>query len=267
MINIKDFPEGTKLSIVFSAPITDYYDDKLPEVYCAVNKFEIPTNLLSGTISSNLNFQNIFFIEKIDFSEVEVLSLVFATSEKPSLTSEDLTLNLPSIKYLSFNSIFQKLSKVTLNCGDNFTQLIDYPYSTTSNNEYFTLTINSNSNNIKKIQLSCDKYAKEIHANFNCENLTTAPYTSAYSKVNYLLFHSGFPNVKYSKNDNYYYYNFPNLTRESYLSIFNNLYDFTGNNETPTSSQGKLKFNSNIANVCTQEDINIAINKGWTITY
>ena len=97
--------------------------------------------------------------------------------------------------------------------------------------------------------------------------MTTTPYISIYSNNNNLTYHSGFPKVKYSKNDNYYYYYLPKLTRESYLSIFNNLYDFTGNGETPTSSQGKLKFNSNIANVCTQEDINIAINKGWTITY
>lgn len=57
----------------------------------------------------------------------------------------------------------------------------------------------------------------------------------------------------------------PNLTRESCISILNNLYDFTGNGETPNSSQGQLKVHQNFLDT-VGEDILIGINKGWTIT-
>lgn len=259
MININDFPEGTKLNIVYSAPITDFYDEKLPQVYYAVNNFEIPSSFLG----SGLSYENFFFIEKIDFSEVEILRLYNATSEVPSLTSEELILNLPSIKKVDFSCRFNKVNTITINCGDELVELISYPYGTSKND--YTVTINSNSNNIKKFtQLRCDNHAKEFHINLNCENLTTSPYVGVYSDITYLTYHSGFPNVKYSSNDNYYYSKLPNLTRESCLSILNNLYDFTGNGETPNSSQGKLKVHANFLTTVGDE-ISIASEKGWVI--
>lgn len=57
----------------------------------------------------------------------------------------------------------------------------------------------------------------------------------------------------------------PNLTYESCISILNNLYDFTGNGETPNSSQGKLKVHQNFLGK-VGDKISIGINKGWTIT-
>lgn len=58
----------------------------------------------------------------------------------------------------------------------------------------------------------------------------------------------------------------PDLTKESYINIFNGLYDFTGNGETPNSNQGKIKIHSNAYDFLTDDDMAIAINKGWTIT-
>lgn len=72
-----------------------------------------------------------------------------------------------------------------------------------------------------------------------------------------------------SKNANYSPYTleiYPltNLTRESYLNIFNNLFDLTSINVQP---QKVYLRKADITNeVITQEDLNIAINKGWTIT-
>lgn len=56
-----------------------------------------------------------------------------------------------------------------------------------------------------------------------------------------------------------------NLTRESCINILNGLYDFTGNSETPSSSQGKLKVHANFI-TAVGDDISIATNKGWQVS-
>lgn len=57
----------------------------------------------------------------------------------------------------------------------------------------------------------------------------------------------------------------PNLTYESCINILNGLYDFTGNGETPTSTQGTLKVNQAFLDLVGDE-ITIGTGKGWTIT-
>ena len=57
----------------------------------------------------------------------------------------------------------------------------------------------------------------------------------------------------------------PNLSYQSCINILNGLYDFTGNGETPSSDQGKLKVHQNFLDKVGDE-ISIATNKGWTIT-
>ena len=76
----------------------------------------------------------------------------------------------------------------------------------------------------------------------------------------------GFVNLKCKWDDNNGLAKCPNVSRQSYINIFSNLYDFTGNGETPTSSQGKIKLHPNYLTVCTQEDIDIALRKGWQIS-
>lgn len=76
----------------------------------------------------------------------------------------------------------------------------------------------------------------------------------------------GFINLKVSWNYTYYGINkLPNLTYQSCINILNGLYDFTGNGETPNSSQGQLKVHQNFLNLVGDE-ISIATNKGWQIT-
>ena len=58
----------------------------------------------------------------------------------------------------------------------------------------------------------------------------------------------------------------PNLTVESLLSIIDGLYDFTGNGETPTSSQGNCQLGTTNLNKLTDEQKAVAINKGWSLT-
>lgn len=74
----------------------------------------------------------------------------------------------------------------------------------------------------------------------------------------------GWKNLKINWNDNYGLVLCPNLTYESCINILNGLYDFTGNGETPSSTQGKLKVHQNFIDLVGDE-ISIAIAKGWFI--
>ena len=56
----------------------------------------------------------------------------------------------------------------------------------------------------------------------------------------------------------------PNLTYQSCINVLNGLYDFTGNGETPTSSQGQLQVHQNFLTTVGDE-ISIGVQKGWII--
>ena len=75
----------------------------------------------------------------------------------------------------------------------------------------------------------------------------------------------GLEGLKTSWNNNYGLVKCPNLTRESCINILNGLYDFVGNSQTPSSSQGKLKVHANFLKA-VGSDISIATNKGWQVS-
>lgn len=87
----------------------------------------------------------------------------------------------------------------------------------------------------------------------------------SYSDFTQLTYFGGWIGRKYNVTKDQCLKKMPNLTRESCISILNNLYDFTGNGETPASSQGTLKVHQNFINN-VGDDITIGTNKGWTIT-
>ena len=55
------------------------------------------------------------------------------------------------------------------------------------------------------------------------------------------------------------------LSYESCISILNNLYDFTGNGETPNSEQGQLKVAQSFIDT-VGDKISIGTAKGWSIS-
>jgi surface protein len=104
-------------------------------------------------------------------------------------------------------------------------------------------------------------------SSINCSGISTKNYYPIYnySELSDLTDVGGFVGMKMSWDNTYGLVKCPNLTYESCINILNGLYDFTGNNQTPTSSQGKLKVHQNFLTLVGDE-INIGTNKGWTIT-
>lgn len=111
---------------------------------------------------------------------------------------------------------------------------------------------------------------------YNCSKLTSIPELNGskvtsissffgYSVQNQITYFGGLKDLKAKWDDNYGLKLTPNLTYESCISILNNLYDFTGNGVTPSSSQAKLKVHANFLTTVGDE-LSIGTNKGWTIT-
>lgn len=110
-----------------------------------------------------------------------------------------------------------------------------------------------------KIEYLCELDATSVTSGYNPLNVL-----NLYSDNPSLTYFGGFRNQKLSIDNTYFLAKCPNLTRESCLAIVGNLYDFTGNGETPTSTQGKLRVHANFL-TALGDDVNIAISKGWTL--
>lgn len=111
-------------------------------------------------------------------------------------------------------------------------------------------------------------YALESLPALDCGAIMSAnqyPLQSYGNNFDKLTDVGGFLNMKFSWDNTYGLQKCPNLSRESCINILNGLYDFTGNGETPTSSQAVLKVHANFL-TAVGDDISIGTNKGWTIT-
>lgn len=258
-LNINDFPIGTNINVNYYYPITDYYNDTLPRNY------NVSFNSSPQFYASTSNYCPLL-LQKIDFSKVENLYLF---GQNFNFNVEDMVFNLSNCKYFNFyqttnNSLYKTPKTFTYNFGDKVEEI---NYTIKNNYVVDNVTFNGTSTKLKKINSTFDSLkTKELYFNIDCSNVTNcSPFY--YSQQTDTTFFNGFPNLKCSIDSYYALEKFPNLTRESYLSIFNNLYNFTENNETPSSSQGKLKISTNAQNVCTEEDFNIPISKSWVILF
>ena len=124
-------------------------------------------------------------------------------------------------------------------------------------------------------QLDTSNVTKMNRMFYSCSKLVSIPPLNAGKVTNIDSFFSssvsaitdfgGLIGLKVKWNDNYGLVRLPNLTYESCINVLNGLYDFTGNGETPTSSQGILKVHANFLTTVGDE-LSIGTNKGWTIT-
>lgn len=121
-------------------------------------------------------------------------------------------------------------------------------------------TYNSMLGDVTQIEYIQELDATSITSGYNPLNVL-----HVYSDVPSLTYFGGFKNQKLSIDNNYFLAKCPNLTRESCLAIVNNLYDFTGNGEAPTSKQGKLKVAQSFIDNLTEEEIQNVVSKGWQL--
>ena len=109
-----------------------------------------------------------------------------------------------------------------------------------------------------------------------CINLTSLPLLN-FSNVNNiseffgywntvmsLVNLGGFEGLKIDWNDGYGLNNCPNLTYESIMNVIKGLYDFRGNGDNDTIKA--LKIHTNTMALLSDEDKQIATNKGWMLT-
>ena len=101
----------------------------------------------------------------------------------------------------------------------------------------------------------------------NAQSLSIPSYYGVFGwgELSKLTDFGGFLNLKSSLTSDDNLKRLPNLTKESCINVLNGLYDFTGNGETPNSSQGQLKVAQSFIDKVGDE-ISIATNKGWVVS-
>ena len=101
----------------------------------------------------------------------------------------------------------------------------------------------------------------------NAQSLNIPSYYGVFGYVELpnLTDFGGFLNLKCSLTSDRNLKKLPNLTYQSCINVLNGLYDFTGNGETPNSSQGHLKVHANFLTTVGDE-ISIGTAKGWVIS-
>jgi len=156
--------------------------------------------------------------------------------------------NANRLKYIDLTPLMKHsivgISNAFRNAGD--LEYATFPHTCTMNNSAYYLFRN------------CKKLAT---INFNDTDWTgVTTYTYAFHECPALATITGCP-VGFS-----YDLMFPDsslLTRESILVIINGLYDFVGHGSATTRN---LKLHSTALGRLTEDDIEIATNKGWTVT-
>ena len=150
---------------------------------------------------------------------------------------------------------------------ENCKSLTDVPLFDTSN----VTSMNYMFNNCEKLttipQFDTSKCTNMSTMLGGCTNLETLPplncssinssnnyplnsYSGNYEKLTDV---GGFIDMKINWNNTYGLVKCPNLTYQSCINILNGLYDFTGNGEKPSSSQGQLKVHANFLSLVGDE--------------
>lgn len=203
-----------------------------------------------------------------------LLELPYIDTSEVTNYSEWLLFTL-KITNIPFEIIFNE----NANCTKMFynSSLNEIPFFVTSNvtNIHYMF---GNAKNIKTLPpFDFSKVTNYQYWIEGCTNLESLPYydfTNVTTNNQYLVGFGGTLTklteiggfaLKQSCNGTYGLVKMPNLSYQSCINQLNALYDFTGNGETPNSSQGQLKVHQNFLTTVGDE-ISIGTNKGWVIT-
>lgn len=176
-------------------------------------------------------------IPLIDTSSAEFVSRMFQDCSK--LTTIPL---LDTSKAYSFDSMFK-----------GCTSLTTIPQIDTSNASFMSNMFDG-CVNLTSIPALNASEVMEISNFFGTQELTQ------------LTNFGGLTNLKASMDDDYGFVKTPNLSKLSITNIINKLYNFTGNGQTPSSTEGRLKVHPNFLNSLNSIELMMIKNKGWTIT-
>lgn len=234
--------EGLKFAFTQITNIPEWVDwsgiTNMERMFSYSTIAEIPViDTSSVTNMSNMFYScsNLTTIPELDTSSVTNMSSMFYSCTNLTTVPELDTSNVTNISYMFYS------------CRN----LTAIPQLDTSKVENFSYFING-----------CTKLVS-VPA-LNASKVTTMSNFCGTTNLTNITYFGGLIGLKASMTGNEIS-KMPNLNYESCINVLNGLYDFTGNGETPSSSQGKLKVHSNFLNLVGDE-IAIGTNKGWVIT-
>ena len=204
--------------------------------------------------------------EWADFEGITDMSSMFRHCQNLQTIPQIDTSNVTDTNSMFYTCDNLKTLPNNFNFGicTNFSSMFNYASSLTDYSFLETWVFNPNANMDNMINNVNTTYVPAIPCVGNTSYYQSAVFwsNSEFSKLTYF---GGWIGRKYNVNKNNMLKKMPNLTYESCISILNNLYDFTGNGETPNSEQGQLKVHQNFLDKVGDE-ISIGVAKGWSIS-
>lgn len=204
--------------------------------------------------------------EWADFEGITDMSSMFRNCQNLQTIPQIDTSNVTDVNSMFYTCNNLKTLPNNFNFGicTNFSSMFNYTPSLTDFSFLGTWVFNPNASMDNMINNTNTTYVPAIPCVGNTSYYQSAIFWSngEFSKLTYF---GGWIGRKYNVNKDQMLKKMPNLTYESCISILNNLYDFTGNGETPDSNQGKLKVHQNFLTTVGDE-ISIATSKGWIVS-
>lgn len=250
--NINNFPEGVNVNVRYLDGM-DWLTNSKPK----------GSLMMFSTYNTPVRYFDWWTIDTSELSSIRQNDYEYTCTFGWNPHETELTLSMPNVTSLKYFLLdFEGgVSGATLRIKD-LDKVTDFYYAL--NGEGLnTVILEGKSTSFSAGYPMRFGTVTNFYFNFDCTNL--ASNTTMFSSNNTIKFFNGLPNVKNSQTGSYGINVCQYLTYESCISIMENLYDFTGNGETPTSSQGKLKVHANFLNRVGDE-ISIATSKGWVIT-
>jgi surface protein len=250
-----NLPEGTNVTLSF-----------IPSFFDTVDRYPYPCPSSMECAFTNYKGAS---IPELDTSKVTNMKEMFNYCQK--LTSLDAS-NWDTSNVTDMSNMFNfcnNLTSLDLSNWDtsNVTKMSNmFAYCSNLTSLDLSNWDTSNVTDMNSMFNSCSKLTSL--SSIRADSLSIASYQSPFGSSNLtnLVDFGGFINLKSSWDGIYCLDRLTALSHQSLVNILNGLYDFTGNGETPTSSQGKIKFGStHLANLSDEEKA-IATNKGWVLS-
>ena len=236
------------------------------ELYKTINVDVIPK---INVKEAGLKFGESTFTEVpewADFEGITDMSSMFRNCSNLQTIPQIDTSKVIDANYMFYVCNNLKTLPNNLNFGNctNFGSMFNNTGSLTDFSFLETWVINPNANMDNMINNTNTTYVPAIPCVGSTSYYQSAIFW-AYGDYSKLTYFGGWIGRKYNVNKDNILKKMTALSYESCISILNNLYDFTGNGETPDNNQGKLKVAQSFIDKVGDE-ISIGTAKGWVIS-